>query len=353
MGARLPTWRRSPAQDFARLAVVGALAILVGLSAAGDERVRVATYNIKYLNAEVSGTRADSIRKTLSLLEADVVGLQEIDDRAALEAFFPPSEWHLLIDDDSGERQDVALAVHKPFKLVTRSGAANAEDTDFLFSGVDETYFPDRRDVLFAKIVTPTSHAEFYVFVHHAKARVGGRSNTDPRREGAAAHIVARLKHDFRDLPLILLGDLNDSPDDRSANILETGNPGAPAGMEEDPGVFLENLTEPLYARDEVSHGLKSNRRSAENPSLINPVVAGARLVNDRLRGRPEQEDKVNLPILFDQIFVSQTMLIRYVRHSARIFPYSVAIVGNDKTRASDHVPVQADFVFPDAVGGK
>ena len=48
---------------------------------------------------------------SVELLEADVIGLQEIADRAALELLFPPVGWRIVIEDDSGETQDLAAVV--------------------------------------------------------------------------------------------------------------------------------------------------------------------------------------------------------------------------------------------------
>jgi hypothetical protein len=86
--------------------------------------------------------------------------------------------------------------------------------------------------------------------VHHGKSRAGGRAATDFRREGAARAMIHVLDRDF-----ILLGDFNGNPDDRSLNILETGDPNAPGGPEEIDGPFPANLTEPLMAEGHVSHG--------------------------------------------------------------------------------------------------
>ena len=61
--------------------------------------------------------------------------------------------------------------------------------------------------------------------------------------------MVQLLETDFHEDAFILLGDFNDAPDDRSLNILETGDPNATAGPEEIAGPFLVNLMEPLYAQ--------------------------------------------------------------------------------------------------------
>lgn len=77
--------------------------------------------------------------------------------------------------------------------------------------------------------------------VHHAKSRFGGRHTTDPRREGAARRLVHKLERAYHDEPYVLVGDFNDSPDDRSLNILE-------AGLPEMPGT---GMTAPMQQRRE------------------------------------------------------------------------------------------------------
>ncbi|MEQ9022871.1 MAG: endonuclease/exonuclease/phosphatase family protein, partial [Pseudomonadales bacterium] len=59
--------------------------------AGAQEIVRVASYNIKFLNDEVSDDRKANLEAVLDALDADVIGLQEIEDRDALELFFPPN----------------------------------------------------------------------------------------------------------------------------------------------------------------------------------------------------------------------------------------------------------------------
>lgn len=104
----------------------------------GEDLVRVATYNIRFLNTGVAGVdeagdRLEKLREVIELLDADVVGLQEIDDRAALELVFSGQDWLIIIDDDSGENQDLALAVRKPLEVLGCGDDLDADDEHFLF----------------------------------------------------------------------------------------------------------------------------------------------------------------------------------------------------------------------------
>jgi hypothetical protein len=83
-------------------------------------QIRMWTYNFQFLSTEVikQGDRLSKLREVIALLDAHVIGLQEIADRATLEQLFSPTEWHLLIDDDSTDVQDLAVAIRKPLRVV-------------------------------------------------------------------------------------------------------------------------------------------------------------------------------------------------------------------------------------------
>lgn len=95
------------------------LAIALANASWAQQQVRVASYNIRFLSTAVTtqGDRLQKLRELIDLLDADVISLQEIDNRAALELLFPPADWQVIIDDDSGEDQDVAIAVRRPLTV--------------------------------------------------------------------------------------------------------------------------------------------------------------------------------------------------------------------------------------------
>ena len=130
--------------------------LMMGVGATGfgeTVSVRVATYNIKLLDADElvdQGSREIRLEAVIAQMNADVIGLQEIDDRAALEKIFDTSVWDLVIDDDSGNSQDLALAVRKSkLEIIGLPNDLNARDEDFLFPRrTNNSAFPKRRDVL-------------------------------------------------------------------------------------------------------------------------------------------------------------------------------------------------------------
>ncbi|MBM4113828.1 MAG: hypothetical protein FJ253_10760 [Phycisphaerae bacterium] len=331
-------------------ACIAALALLVsGVAddaAWAQERTRIASYNIKFLEAGLESSnpvRFQNLRETLDELDADLIALQEIRDRPALLQFFPASDWSVVIDDSSGSRQDLAVAVRKPLKLLQPSNGV-ATDADFLFpSTSDDDSFPERRDVLAVKVGVPTDRGdvELWLLVLHPKARHGGRHATEPRRVSAAIELLRVLERDFDDQGFVLLGDINDNPDDRAVNILETGDPAAPFEQEERDGPFLINLMDSLVRDGHVSHGRSSS----------NIVASTGRIDTVDANSRGRNADGVNTDantgdILFDQMLIPMRMRNAYVGGSAQVFDGAAAVRGNDDTRASDHLPVVAEFEF-------
>lgn len=326
-----------------RLLIAASALLLFAADVLCQQRVvRAASYNIQFLSTNVSsqGDRLDKLREVVSRLDADVIGLQEIDNRAALALVFPPAEWHIVIDDDSTNNQDVALVVRRPFRVLGLPNDLDADDQHFLFPNpADNSFFPNRRDALFVEVGVPDSDETFFVIVNHLKARSEGRNTTEPRRVGAARDLVRVLRERFDDRDFFLLGDLNDNPDDRAMNILETGDFNALGGPEEVDGPFMINLMEPLVAAGHVSHG----RTAADIVGdRINTVDPDSRRRNNDGRGT----DRHTGDILFDQLLIPISMGDRYVSGSAKVFDHAVALRGSSSNRASDHLPVSAEFVF-------
>ena len=178
----------------------------------------------------------------ISILGGDVIGLQEIDDRAVPPEIFDPAVWDLVIDDDSGYSQDVlGIAVRRDtVEIVGLPDDRDADDEHSLFPGSQhDSEFPDRRDGVNVEVSVKATGDRFRVWVFHAKSRREGRANTDHRRENAARKLVEIIEQQYEETPLALLGDWNDNPDDRSLNILETGNPAVQGGEENTPGPIV------------------------------------------------------------------------------------------------------------------
>jgi len=329
----------------------GWLFVLILLVGCGTppSTIKVATYNIYWLDDEISDERRDRLQQVIRELDADIIGFQEIQSRAAL-ANILPDNYEIGILDDAEELQELAIAVKRPLTIASLKMVFPEE--------VHEKAFPRKRDLLEAQV---EGYGQlFTVLVHHAKSRSGGRVETDERRVLAATmmmqFLTSRVKQDL----VILMGDFNDNPDDQSVNILEYGVADVQGGIDEKPDTFLYNVTESLLEKNYCSYGYNYLYDDLKEPTF-NPVVEGAREENNKWRGQEHDfmKDVKVKAILFDQILVSQNLKDRVVDRG--IFTGASAVVGTRSrirfegddlfytTRgnfASDHVPVWAVLKF-------
>lgn len=311
--------------------------------------LRIATYNIGWLNSDMSSERKAHLLSVLKNVDADVYALQEIADKQTLGKIFGP-EWKTAILDDPSENQEAAVAVREPLKIVAGPQAVFSEPE------FDEA-FPGKRDVVRTVVETPAGF-QMCIYVVHMKSRggTGGRKATDAQRIFACSMLAAYIRG-RQEQNVVVLGDFNDTPDDASVSILETGDLSAKPGPLDKTGPFLYDLATPLASKDGVTFGLDEMYRG----SPMQPYVKGARAENDRWRGKEYRfpDDLAVTQALFDQILVSRS-LYEVLDGSAQIYSGKDALEGihgqtskqsdgtviyrRQGTLASDHLPVYADF---------
>ncbi len=303
--------------------------------------IKIATYNIQNLDDKISKTRKDRLRAVLSSLNADIIGFQEIKSVSALDSVLPEKYKIAMMDTSDKYYQKLAIAVREAFTVT---------DIRMVFSGKDyNDEFPQKRDLL--QVSIERNSLRLIVLVHHAKARSGGdtpsgmddRTETDLRREKSSIEIrshIDSLLNNNPDANIVLLGDFNDNPDDRSLNILEYGDPDASAGIDAVPDSFLYNTSEALLEQDHCSYGYNDIYDGTVSTDTFNVVVPGSRAENNWWRGKHyDYYYHVRIKaILFDQILVSRNLKSRVT--SRGIFTGAEAVKGSKNTRASDHVPV-------------
>lgn len=307
--------------------------------------VRSAFYNIEWFSEDANPTRIRNIKSVLDNIKPNVVGLCEVQSRRALSQIFDGS-WEIGMGDFPEAYQELAIAVRRPYKL---------ESFEFIFKDPTLDYAWPRtgRDCLKAVVLTPEGQrVTFYVV--HMKSRGGGRLPTDDQRVMAAGLLASYIRGQ-KDKNYVVMGDMNDAPNDRSVNVLVSGNLFAEGGAYAQPKL-LHNLMNPLHDQDYVTYGMEELH--IDEP--IKAIVAGAKEDNDRLRGKEYRfPDDVKVPqILFDQILVSPEIFARGVP-VVRIYDGEDAMRGlggriqivNDVvnylekgTLASDHLPVFADI---------
>lgn len=313
-------------------------------TAASGQSIKIATYNIYFLDAGISSERQANLKQVIAELNADVIAFQEINNRAALENILPDS-YKIAIIDAKDEVQEVALAVRQPLKI---------HSSKFIYA--DEKFdnaFPRSRNLL--QVEVEWKAARYFFLVCHAKSRRGGRAETDARREEASALIVDHIKANLADKNVIVLGDFNDNPDDRSMNILEYGDANAPGGIDTKEDSFLFNTSEDFLNSDFCSFGYNYLFKDTELDTFELTILGAAR-ENNKWRGQKNVDyyrDVRVKAILFDQILVSKNLQNRVGQSG--VFNKSVAVRGQSSrikfqdgeliyTRrgafASDHVPV-------------
>ncbi|CAH8242111.1 MULTISPECIES: endonuclease/exonuclease/phosphatase family protein [Vibrio] len=316
-----------------------ALSLLVfSFSTYSSDHLRLATYNSKFLSACMNKVRVINYQETVHKLNADIIALQEVRDRYAVERFFPSDQWNIIIDDESTDDLNLAFVIRKglDFRLASGNILNADENIDFAFPK-SNSHFIDERRVL--TLYVTYKNKEILFLNHHAKSRYNGRSITDEQRTQAALDLIDYIT--TSSTPYIaLLGDFNDTPDDRSLNTLEIGLLST-LHLENNKGSFLVNLTEPLIEQDAVSYGLKSNDVTDSIVKRINPSITGSRQKNLEDFDTDLAMDKA----LYDQILLSASLYdFLGGQLQAKAFDWPIGIQGNDDTRASDYIPIYVDF---------
>lgn len=348
---------RKRALSLALVPVLAAIAVFAVLRSTRDVQIaalekaglRVMTWNIAWFAEDSNAERLSNIRAVMNRVQPDIIALQEIQSRKALEQLFG-DDWEIAIADRPNERQEVALVTRKPLRII---------GYELIFEGRQfDDAFPGSRDVLRAVVETPAGNQiSFYVI--HMKSRHGGRMETDSHRIFGTALLAAYIRGMNEEF-VVTLGDFNDTPDDESVNILESGDLRAKGGMAPADNPFMHNLTEEIWAKDYVTMELRDRFRGTD----MIPRAEGARRENDRLRGVNYRfpDDVAVLQIMFDQILVSPKMNELFSGRigifagveALRGRPPNVQVESSgyvrytDKgTLASDHLPVYADFRIP------
>lgn len=313
-----------------------------------EDKVRLMTYNLEWFSEEERPERIANLKRVLSEIKPDIVCLNEIQSLKAAQQLFG-DDWEIGIADDPEDVQETAIAVRKPLKLVKHR---------MIFTGDQfEDAFPGRRDLLEATVQLPGG-SSITGYVVHLKSRSGGRWLTDARRE-AATGLMASYIRAKGDKNVFVAGDFNDSPNDRCANILETGDLMAPVGTVL-PRLFV-NMTEPLYTADHVTHGLERHLVG----ETVSSVIAGATAENEKWRGKEHKfPDDLKITATFlDQIMVTPNLAAKAGK--AEIFAKYFALSGKGPRvkvegegepkkvtwlqkgdQASDHCPVFVDLAI-------
>lgn len=214
----------------------GDTATAQGADMAPAGKFTLATYNVEnlfdgsntVLDPKTSPAKSDedktALAKAMRELNADVVGLVEVESKATLrnfrDAYLADMGYKYLALTEGNDGRGIDVAILSRFPITHTKSHKNTEFGVPGFSG------PQRfsRDLLQVQI-KPGKGYSFTVFMTHLKAHMGGAA-ADAKRK-AEAQEVRRILRDFEDqnprANYALMGDFNDQPNTETLKVLLDG----------------------------------------------------------------------------------------------------------------------------------
>ena len=267
--------------------------------------LRIATYNVlnlfdgqddPYHADETTPTKPrkelQHLAKSIRALEADVVALQEVENRGYLErfvqVFLPEMGYRHIVHFDGNDLRgiDVCLLSRVPVGPVR-------SHRHLRFTGPDGVERSFSRDLL-AVTILPPSGKSFEMWVVHLKSNAGGRERAEPIRLAEAGQIRVLLDRALSVDPsarILLTGDLNDTWASKTLNT--------------------------LVGKGETALWSVASELGEKQPDTYN---------------------KGKFHSMIDYILCTPAMAKAYVKGSCRIVP------GSQENTGSDHNPVTASF---------
>lgn len=180
------------------------------------------------LNKEpIKETATENTARIVNLLNADIIGIVEAEDRIGLKAFNDtvvkkiggqPYEHVMLIDGNDDRGIDVGIMSRSAFPIHSmRSHVDDADDTSTIFSR-------DCPEYLF----TLSSGTPLLVMVNHLKSKgYGSQASSNARRERQATQVRAIYDQRRQEglTHIAIIGDFNDTPNSAPlAPLLQQGS---------------------------------------------------------------------------------------------------------------------------------
>jgi len=180
---------------------------------------------IRMKGETLSGAQVQAIAKVIRRVDADVIGLCEIENRHVLERFnlqylggkYP---YAVLLEGNDERGIDVGLLSKQPVgTLRTNVFTADPAERKRRDGGSARLF---NRDCLEVAVELPGGRGDVTVGVTHFKSKGGGEIETDGKRLRQASEVARivsqRHSRDGRPHRIAILGDLNERPDRDGAN---------------------------------------------------------------------------------------------------------------------------------------
>ncbi len=210
------------------------------------EAVRIATLNCRNLYNDVidspetmAGEEAKSTRSTalyqthlkaiakeLVLLAGDVVFLQEVENDATLMALQARAElggaykYRSLLTGNDPRGIDIAVLSKFPIEVTTHKG-------EKIYAPGSTFYYTYARDVVETHVAGPSG--DFVALGVHFRSQISTSGVDDEKKRLAEANgtraIADKLLATNATLPVVVLGDFNDTPDSPPLTLLKGGTP--------------------------------------------------------------------------------------------------------------------------------
>lgn len=219
--------------------------------------LRVATYNVKNLfDAVDDPDHADettppkpvgeqlAAAASLRAVEADVVALQEVENREVLDEWVDTYlrglyPYRVLIEGNDPRGIDVAVLSRYPV-----TGVESHRDREFSVPG-EERKGRLQRDML--RVDLDVRGHPFSVYTVHLKSH-GGGDRADRQRLGEARAMREILSEDMREYPrrdFVVMGDFNDTPESPAMQVFFAG---------EEAGFHLHDVLEGRPLQERYTH---------------------------------------------------------------------------------------------------
>jgi len=193
----------------------------------------------------------------------EIVGLCEIENQSVLEDLVKTKDLskgkYRIVHEESPDKRGIDVA------LLYRKGEFRELSHEVL--KVDPGF--KTRDIL--HVYGKLGHDKIHFFVNHWPSRIGGLIQSQPNRETAAAVLKSGVDAILKDDPsakIIILGDMNDEPDNKSVRM--TLGAKAPESQ-----VELVNLMMPLDEQNLGSYNYRGTWNMLDNLIVTESLLRG------------------------------------------------------------------------------